>query len=202
MPDDTPLLSDDDEVEAPVEGEETKVADVKEEEAPAAPSDAETISYETVTLPETTLLNEDDLKSVREFAEEQGLTLDTAKAMILRDHEVLAARDAAESAFWQTQKNDWREEIKHDTELGGNNLKRTKTRVNAVLSRFAPEGMHKRLKETGYIDEPNLARLLNKVAAAMEESSEVPSGPTKVDAAPLSAREEYAQEYPNSPFPR
>lgn len=156
------LLADDD------DGTPEKKAD--------GPADAEAKApetYEAFTLPEGVVMDEALLAKATPVLKSVagGLTQEDAQKLVSFFADVQA--DAAKQQLdgFNQVKKDWINELKTDSEFGGDKFDKTVGAAKAVIAKYGDKGLLNELKEWGWGNNPRLIRLLARVHANLSEDT-------------------------------
>lgn len=156
-----------------------------------------------LTLPEDTLLTEEDAAALASLAGELGLTQEQAERLLQRDHETLAARATAQQQALSEARAQWAKDMKADEKFGGENLEATDLAAATALHTLAPK-FYSELKESGWIDYPPLKKFAATVAGLLREQGSAPTphnAPEPKDPAKMTPRELWKHHYGDAPFP-
>ena len=100
----------------------------------------------------------------------------------LREHE------SAQRTRWQSQVEQWRQDVAGDSELGGDNLTASVARAQLALDRFDQDkSIGRLLEQSGYGNHPAVIRFFNRMADALMEDTPALGQPGG-DMAPLEER--------------
>jgi hypothetical protein len=148
----------------PKDGEADKKddADKKDGEEAAVP-----VKLEELKLPEGVVLPEEMKGPLTTLFTEEKLTPAQQQKII----DLGVQKQQADMDFWNKTKKEWRDEIKADPELGGQNLDRTKAVGNKVIQKFASDPAHlaelqKDLVLLGLGNKRSFVKLLSNIAKA------------------------------------
>ena len=90
----------------------------------------------------------------------------------LREHE------SAQRTRWQSQVDQWRQDVAGDPELGGDNLTASVARAQLALDRFDQDkSIGRLLEQSGYGNHPAVIRFFNRMADALMEDTPAPGRP-------------------------
>ncbi len=190
------------------------VADDVEVETPAGLASDTTTTVEPEVTPEVappkeldlglddaTRLSSEAQESLRSFAKDHALSDDVAQAMAKVQSEAADAFESKQAAELGEVQKMWASECEKEwpdtTEREAVAL-----RIKKVITENGDDGFYKTLAESGYLDEPNFCRLINAIGKKLDEpKSVIQATPSPVAARNLTAREKYAKDFPNSPYP-
>jgi len=126
--------------------------------------------------PKESRLSDADMERIAQFAKEQGLSKEAAQKLV--DDE-----NSAMGAFLETLQNEhrqateqWREDVKSDKEIGGDNYKRSVEYAKRAVKKYGTDKLMEDLDSTGYGNHPEVVRVFARIGKAMEEADEVKSG--------------------------
>ncbi len=115
------------------------------------------------------------------MAKELGLSQEAAQEVLNLHTEALTKATSpehiadavlnAQESITQARSDEWAKALKADTEIGGANLDATQKMANQAIVRFGDKALIADLKEHGFLTNPGLLRMLNKVGAAIAEDS-------------------------------
>jgi hypothetical protein len=167
------------------------------QESPATPAAKEL----DLGLKDDTKLSSESIASIREFAAQHELSAEAAQAYAQHfegEAEKLATQGDSDFA---AVREIWNAELSKEWPTK-EAMTTAQANIRTVITEFGPEGFYNRLRENGYLDEPDFCRTINNIATKMQEKRNVvPAIPLPLKARALTAREKYAKDYPNSPFP-
>jgi hypothetical protein len=166
------------------EGSESGESESSEEEADPAAEDAgaeETEEREAesegeqplqIELPKDSLLDESHVKELTEVATELGLNKEQAQAWMDDRSELVSemienAQSIVEENAKETLKKasaEWKEELKNDSEVGGERLQETAELAKRFAEAYLPKELIDWLDETGYGNQPGLVKAFRQAA--------------------------------------
>jgi len=121
------------------------------------------------------------LEKFTPMAKELGLSQEAAQEVLNLHTEALTKATSpehiadavlkAQESITQTRSDEWAKALKADAEIGGVNLDATQKMANQAIVRFGDNALVADLKEHGFLTNPSLLRMLNKVGAAIAEDS-------------------------------
>lgn len=122
-------------------------------------------------LPEGSLLVADHVAKVAEFAKTAKLTNTDAQAILERDHSIVAAFKQAEAAQLQKLVGvDWPAAIKADKEIGGDKFNEAIEISKRAIDKYGSDSLKQTLNASGLGNNPELVRLVYRMAkAGMED---------------------------------
>jgi hypothetical protein len=150
----------------------------KSEESKAEDKDGEQdkeVEY-SLKLDEESLLDVSLVEDVKAFAKENKLSNKQAQG-------VLKGQEKAVTDFWDRQldiveksKEEWRESVINDPQMGGENLKQTAEHARKVVAKFGSEEFVTLLQETGYGDHPEFVRFTSRLGKLMDNDTLIMPG--------------------------
>jgi hypothetical protein len=142
---------------------------------PAEPAKVVPEKYD-LKAPEQSSMSAAHLERIASEAKERGLTAQEAQAIVDRDAKVIALERESLTTAWDGTRKAWREEAQADKEFGGEHFKESLEGVKRLLEKYAPPKLVEVLETTGTGDNPDLFRLLARLARAMREDKVVTGG--------------------------
>lgn len=137
------------------------------------------LDLESLTFPEGFQKSDEMLSSFK------GVLEDTEKspqerAQALVDLHVNAMQAASErvSEQWQQTRSEWVEEVKADSEIGGDKLDPALGEISKVVDEYGGQDLRNLLDDSGLGDHPVVVKFLYKVAKQLNEPGPVSGGPT------------------------
>lgn len=127
-------------------------------------------NYE-LSLSENSLLKEEDLNHVRDFAKSNNLSQEAAKSFLENQEKIVSDYHSSLEATHAKTVKGWEEEIKNDEHIGGDNFSKTEANIDRFLKAYGNEDLTKILDSTGYKHHPALVRAFNKAGAALSEDT-------------------------------
>ncbi len=162
------------------ESESDEVAKVSEDKGETGEADKDIDEKAEVVydlkLEKDSFLGEAEVKEVQDFAKENSLSPEAAQSILASRDKAVANYVNAQNEASETQINDWGEQVKSDTTMGGDNFNTTVANSKRVLDKFASEGFVNILRETGYGNNPDVVKFLSKVGASMDDDSLIMTG--------------------------
>jgi hypothetical protein len=129
-----------------------------------------------LSLSEDSLLSDDDLEGIRDFAEEHGLSKEAAQAVLQEKERLLKGwRDGIENAIDQ-RTNEFLEMSKKDQEIGGEGLAKNAERAKRAIQEFGSDELVSILNNSGYGNHPEIIRVFSKIGKLIEDDSIVMPG--------------------------
>lgn len=129
-------------------------------------------------LPKNSLLNPKEIETLSIYAKEKGLSNEQAQEVLeQRNSAVQNYVEAQQELFKTTATKNWIEEIKSDSELGGDNFNQSAELAKRVVEKFGTDSFRKALSETNLGNHPELVRIFARIGKSMGDDSFVaPSG--------------------------
>jgi hypothetical protein len=121
----------------------------------------------TLTLPDNSPLTQEDLDGLLKEAKESGLSEEQAK-QALQETDQVARTAQARLVQKQTENlkamvTGWKEAVKKDPEMGGENLAATAIKASRAFKAVASPALQLFCEQTGYADHPEMVRMMLKV---------------------------------------
>lgn len=137
----------------------------------------------TLALSKDSLLGEDAVKSVTEFAKENDMTQKAAQAVLEQQEAALSTYAEKLLAAHKTSVDEWYKEIENDKDIGGENLEKNKLIAQRPLIKYGDDDLMDVLETSGYINEPRFFRYNLALGKAMGDDQvlkgEPPAGKPK-----------------------
>lgn len=133
----------------------------------------EAIEYADFAVPDG--LTKEDVDSTSErlkpLFEELGLT--KAEAQQLIDHELSQAQANTknQSDAWDSQVQEWQDELKADKKIGGDHFEQSKGLVSTALEKLGTPELSQLFESTGLIQNPEVFRFLHKLGKLTQEDN-------------------------------
>jgi len=127
-------------------------------------------------LPENSPLDKSVVDRIAAEAKKHGLSQEHAQSLLERENYAVSSHMNAQQEHLKAQANAWVEEVKSDTDIGGDNFQANTELAKRVVSRFGTEAFAKTLNETGLGNHPELVRTFVKIGKAMSEDQLVLPG--------------------------
>lgn len=160
----------------PKEGEETKP---KEEEKPAEgekPKDGEAPKEVKLELSKESVLTEDELKSVMDYAKQKGLDQEAAQKMLDMREESVKRFQQDQAAMVEERKTNWLNETKADKEIGGENFATSVAESSRVVKAFFSETFQKDLENSGLGNYKEFVRGFARIGKLISDDKLVKGG--------------------------
>ena len=166
--------------------------------APAAEGEGqpapEAADYDSLALPKGSTFDDAYLTNLKALAEANGLSAETAQALIDRDHAAATEAEEAQREAWGKQVADWEAQVRADKTLGGDHLATTVSNAKAAFARFGPPGFAEEVNNSGFGNHPGLLAFASAVGAALGESTTAVNG----DPAPVQSGPDLRRIFSNS----
>jgi len=137
---------------------------------PAKPTEGEL----AITYPEGVEVDQKRQDAFLELAKEAGFTAEHSEglsklAAMQLEHETAHAQAVHDE--WAKQGDDWLEDLKKDSEFGGDKMGATTQAATKAMVKFGPPGLAEELASMGLGNHPGLVKLMARVGRAMGEDS-------------------------------
>ncbi len=120
-------------------------------------------------LPENSLLDASHTEKIAAYAKAQGLSNDAAQALLNREATVVADYAEGLKEKQKQKSSEWVDQVKGDTELGGEGFARNSELAKRVINRYGSDALKKELNETGLGNHPELVRFVSRIGKSMSE---------------------------------
>lgn len=168
---------------ATLEGKtDEEIAKLFDEAQAAEQSDEGKVSeytdFDLSKLPEGIEIADDQLEWVKEYGKANNLTQEQAQALMDKGIEM----QQKNLDYWNDTKKGWRDQVKADPELGGQNLSKSVTAAEAVIAKFGGSAenikeMQDDLQLLGLGNKRSFIRFCNNIAkATSDDRADTPSG--------------------------
>lgn len=167
--------------EAPPQSDESAPligAPEAEEEAPAFGADE--VTADVLQLPEGITLDETQSAEFLELVNSAGSKADLANAMLAMYAQVQTENATEAGEAWNAAQEEWRNEIKADTEFGGDKMPESLAKANEIVTRYGDADFNAALNLTGMGNNVHFLRFLMKV------NGDIPQQATPVTGSPAS----------------
>lgn len=125
-----------------------------------------------IVLPVGTQVNEAEFKEFQTFAQQAGLSSESASKLVEWQLQRENVSMEAQAKAWEDQGAQWAKELVADKDFGGENLDHNVLNAQKGLKRFDPEGVvSAEFKRMGLDNFPPLVKLFSRIGAAMAEDS-------------------------------
>jgi len=178
------ILTQTDEPTTDVKAEEVEVK--QEVETKSKPEERIIPEKYELKLSEDSRLSAEALEEISEYAKQKGLTNEEAQDVLSRDEKVVQGFVSRNQAQFEQVQSDWVNQIKQDSEIGGDRFNESVVAAKSVVDRFGSEEFRQELNESGYGNHPGLVRLFAKVGRAMANDKFVHGGASVVEEPPQS----------------
>lgn len=163
-------------VEAPKPPETTTpvVLEVKKEEPKEpAPATTETkpapVDYETLKLPEGSLLSQQELAEVKKDAKENNLSLEEAQGIIEVKNDAIKGFSQRQQETWQNLRKEWKQSWLNDPEYGGDKASESTELAKRAWDKLADNELKTLADQTGWGDHPAVLRMLARAGRLFSE---------------------------------
>ena len=162
---------------------------------PEAPTEEGADPYADVALIEDSLLSEQHLAGLKEFAAASEMSAEQVTAMLERDESLIQSKVDGDKAAFDQQAQAWADEVMADADIGGQNWPAAKQHaLHFTTEVFGPE-FAQMLIESKLGNHPGYLRGAVKFGARMAESNHLPNGGPAAD----SKGPGLSDWFPNSP---
>jgi hypothetical protein len=113
-------------------------------------------------IPDGSLIEPSFLDGIAANAKAQGLSQEEAQAYLDQQSNNL-------KSYVENRSKQWEEQVKADSELGGDGLNQNVELARRVADRFGSDQLKTELNRSGFGNHPELVRLLSRIGKAMSE---------------------------------
>lgn len=169
--------------EATTEEGDTSLLGEPKKEAEAEATAPEPLTVEDLSFEEGFEVNEELRDEFLTAINDQELSpKDRAQRLVdLQQKATKMASEASSQAWADTQKS-WRDEVKADTEIGGDKLQPALDRVGRLVTEYGSDELLNVFALTGAGNNVHVIKFLNKMAAQLTEGGPVSGGPATAPA--------------------
>tara|TARA_R110000796_G_scaffold9078_3_gene31204 strand:- start:5584 stop:6204 length:621 start_codon:yes stop_codon:yes gene_type:complete len=155
--------------------------DVQSEEAeseePTAENQPPDVDY-NFTLPDGYTADEDLTADLKSFAKENNLNAEQAQKIA----DMGVQMQAKQSADYQKQVDAWKEQVKTDEVVGGENFEANVSFAKKALNAYGDQELNDLLVSTGFGNHPAIVRAFYKMGKSVSEDTLVVANGTNTDA--------------------
>ena len=148
-------------------------ADSSKSEEPAAENQPDDADYD-FTLPEGFTANEELAGDLKALAKENGLSKEVTQKFA--DLGVKMQQQQAEA--WQTQVDQWAEQVKADKEIGGEKFEQNIALAKQALDSFGGQELKDLLQSTGFGNHPAIVKAFYNIGKSVSNDTLVVSNGT------------------------
>lgn len=146
-------------------------ADPKPDDPKPEPEPVEPLKVEDITLPEGFELAPEMANEFLEILNGDQSPQDRANALIALHTKNLAEAQEADSKAWETMQTQWRDEVKADTEIGGDKLQPALANIGKLLDEFGSPELKGVFDMTGAGNNVHMIKFLSKIAGKLTEGN-------------------------------
>ena len=128
-------------------------------------------------LPKDSLLNDEAIKTVADFAKSKKLTQDQAQSILERENALAIQGQDNQEKQVEKAKADWLEQSKSDKEFGGDKFKETQELAYRAVDKYGNKALKDALNETGLGNHPEWVRFAKNIGKAMADDKLVTGAP-------------------------
>ena len=148
-------------------------------------------------------LDPEDAKAFSDVFKDAGLTQEQANKLFnvyMSDIKQLTEQIESErNTQTLEQKKSWMNEVKNDSEIGGQNFETTKANIKAVMNAYGSKELSSYLNESGLAYNPHFVRFISRIGASLGNDSNFINGKGSSQQMGESRSERLRRMYPNSP---
>lgn len=141
------------------------------EPKPNPPAANAPVDYETLKIPDGSLLSQEELAAVKKEAKDKGLTLDQAQGVLGMKNDATKALVARQNAAFVKAREDWRTSWKNDPEYGGDKLQESTEIAKRAWDRFADSELKTLADQTGFGDHPAVLKMMARIGRMFSEDT-------------------------------
>jgi ribosome-binding protein aMBF1 (putative translation factor) len=153
----------------PVEKPAEKPAEKKDEKPVEKPAEGAKIELK---LSEGSMLTQDDLTKISDYASKKGLSQEEATALLSEKENDLKrgaeSHEKKQQELLEVENKKWVESCKADTEIGGDKYAESAELAKRVVDKFGTPELKKGLDESGLGNFPEFVRLMSRIGRAMD----------------------------------
>lgn len=128
-----------------------------------------------LALPKDSPLAPSVIDEIASYAKEQGLSNEAAQGILERQSKAVAEYEAGKKTEFEKIRDGWKDEVKADKELGGENLAKSAELAQRVVDRFGSKGFKTMLEDTQFGDNPEVIRTFKRIGEMMTDDQFVKS---------------------------
>lgn len=140
--------------------------------------------YVDFDMPEGVTLDADLLGKASPIFKELGLNQEQAQKLVNLQAEQIQANSAASVESFEAQKEDWLNQTKNDSEIGGDKFETTVKNAQLAIDKLGSPGLKEILDGYGVGNNPDMVRFVARVGELLREDS--PNSVAPVSPAPPS----------------
>lgn len=126
-------------------------------------------SYEDFSLPEGVELSDEVVGAISETAKAANMTQEQAQLLVDARLEGVEAVKAQSEADVQAMRDDWAEQSRNDSEIGGDKFKENLSVANKALEQFGDDDFKALLNSSGAGNHPAVLRTFHRIGKAISE---------------------------------
>jgi hypothetical protein len=163
---------------------EVKTAQPTTEVKPEASATVVPEKYE-LKLAEGSLLDKSRVSEIEAYAKDNKLTNQQAQDLLNKEHEVVSKFHNQQLSQLEVMKEQWKQAVISDKELGGENFNRNIEYAHRALNQYGSQQLKDQLDKTGLGNHPDLVRMLANIGKAMAEDRLIKPGAMPANKKPL-----------------
>lgn len=145
------------------------------------PAEEKPIEYTDFTLPDGMKPDETILGQFKEMAQSANLPQEQAQKLVDMASAIVKKSEEATYNLWKETNERWTNEVKSDSELGGQKFDNMRSTINKAIKQNFDGAGEKKLREaltmTGAANNPEILRLLHRLSSKVTEGKFVPGQP-------------------------
>ena len=154
---------------APVVPEPKKEEPKTEPTPPTTETKPAPVDYETLKLPEGSLLSNQDLAAVKQEAKENNLSLDEAQGILEVKNDAVRDFSQRQQETWRNLRKEWKQSWINDPEYGGDKASESTELAKRAWDKLADNELKTLADQTGWGDHPAVLRMLARAGRLFSE---------------------------------
>lgn len=144
---------------------------IKDAVEKAQPAPLEPLAVESLTLPEGMEFPEGTSEKFLEILNGEQSPQDRANALLALYGEQMRNAQEADSKAWDNMQDEWKKEVKADSDIGGDKLQPTLNNIGKLVNEFGTDELKQVFDSTGAGNNIHVIKFLNKIAGALTEGN-------------------------------
>jgi len=151
--------------------EEQKTEEQKSEEQKTEETKVEPLTAESLKVPEGFELQPELSAKFLDILNGDGSPQDKANGLLNLHAEVLNAASEASSEAWDNMQTEWKNNVKADTDVGGDKLPATLNNIGKLVDEFGTKELKDVFTLTGAGNHIEMIKFLNKISNVLTEGN-------------------------------
>lgn len=148
---------------------EIKKEEPKEPTPPTTETKSALVDYETLKLPEGSLLSVQDLAEVKKEAKDNSLSIEEAQGIIEVKNDAIKGFSQRQQETWQNLRKEWKQSWLNDPEYGGDKASESTELAKRAWDKLADNELKTLADQTGWGDHPAVLRMLARAGRLFSE---------------------------------